>query len=93
MVRIKILLKYLTNIIVNDIMKSHLFTLLLVAVMMVAGLYLIFSDPSGWNERETPEKQAESFLDKLEISHSAISCRKYNYVVAYCSANIAGKLD
>jgi hypothetical protein len=46
----------------------------------------------GWNERETPEKQAEAFLDKLEISHSAIICRKYNQTVAYCSANINGKL-
>ena len=73
-------------------MESRLITILLTAAIVVAMLYLIFSKMPGWNEQETPEKQAEAFLDKLEISHTAISCRKYNQTVAYCSSNIGGKL-
>lgn len=74
-------------------MKSQLVTILLVAAIIVAMLYLIFGNFPGWSEQETPEKQADSFLDKLELSHPAVSCRKYNSSVAYCSANINGRLE
>jgi hypothetical protein len=74
-------------------MESHLVTILLSAAIVLAILYLVFSKMPGWNEQETPEKQAEAFLDRLEISHSAITCRKYNQTVAYCSVNISGKLE
>lgn len=59
-------------------MESRILTILLTAAITVAVLYLTFSKMPGWNEQETPEKQAEAFLDKLQISHTAISCRKYN---------------
>lgn len=74
-------------------MESRVATILLVAAIAVAMLYLIFSEMPSWSEQETPEKQAEAFLDKLEISHSTVSCRKYNQTVAYCSANVNGKLE